>query len=248
MLFKFPQKKIVLDCFTYDENIITTAPIVPAIKLIPDWWKTLPDGNIQNGNFYPHATMKNCVGMVDYYKKSFVIPLWSEMAISINSNGTYRWQFSDNTTAADTHDLQSQATGFLNNFGHIKIVSPWHIKSKENIHWVWSQPTYSFPNEQEFILPPAIVDYFYQSTTHINMLFSVDKTRLINIPHGQPMIHITPMTEKKIEIVRHLVSKDEYDRKKERNARISFVKKYAIKVKRIKQFNDCPFRNHTGDQ
>jgi len=247
MIFKFPRKKIVVDCFTYDQNIITTAPIVPAMKLIPDWWKTLPQSNVEKNKFYPSATMKNCVGMVDYYKKSFVIPLWSEMALSINPNQNYSWQFADRVTEAEVHDLRAQALGFLNNFGHLKVITPWHISTKENISWVWSQPTYSFPDEQELIILPAIIEYFYQNASSINMLFSLDKPRIITVPLGQPMVHLTPMTEKKVEIARHLITKIEYIRKQTSKLPTSFIKGYATRVKRIKQFSDCPFQNHIED-
>jgi hypothetical protein len=245
MIFKFPQKKIVLDCFTHNENVLKTAPIVPAMKLIPDWWKQIPDQGIEPGTFYPHGTMKNCYGMIDYYKKSFAIPLWTDMAISINNDMGYTWQFSDRTTEAVAHNLLRQATGFLNNFGHIKIHSPWYIQEKQGIQIVWSQPTYSSPKEQELILPPAVIDFKHQNAVHLNMLFSLDKPRTIMVPQGQSMIHLTPITDKKVEIVRHLLTIEEYNRKRNSSTMLSFIKKHAKTIERKKQFSDCPFHNHT---
>jgi hypothetical protein len=247
MIFKFPKKVIVLDCFTYSENIITVAPIVPAIKLIPDWWRDLPQAYTEQGNFFPQGTMKNCSGMIEYYKKSFSIPLWSEVAIQIKPDKTYAWQFADSKTEATIHNLAAQATGFLNNFGHIKIHSPWRLQTKENVQWVWSQPIYNFSKQQELILPPAIVDFSNQNATHLNILFSLDTPKTIIVPHGQAMINLTPITENKIEIARHLVTLDEFQRKTEKFITVSFLKKHSKIISRKKQFKDCPFHNHTNN-
>jgi hypothetical protein len=88
MLFLFPKKKIVLDCFTYSESVLQTAPITNAMKHIPSWWKKLPSAHFEE-TFFPTPTMKGCVGMVDYYANSVALPLWSEIIINVDSNKNY---------------------------------------------------------------------------------------------------------------------------------------------------------------
>jgi hypothetical protein len=245
MIFQFPKKKIVLDCFTYNENILKTAPIVLAPKLIPDWWKKLPTSTYKN-SFFPMGTMRNCSGMVEYYKKSVAIPLWSDLAMNVNSEQGFIWQFSDRATEAHIHDISTEATGFLNNWGHFKIISPWFLSCKEDINWVWSHPTYSFPENNDVITPPAIVNFKHQHATNLNMLINLSKQKTITLLQGQPMIHLTPMSDRKVEVVRHLISIEEYNRKYSSMDMISFYNKYKTVTKRNKQFSDCPYHKETS--
>jgi len=246
MIFKFPKKKIVLDCFTKHEYVIKSAPIVNAIKVIPDWWKTLPVQYSRTNEIYPKSTMKNCVGMVDYYKKSVAISLWSELALKIKSSKDFEWQFSDLQSVIGHHDLEKEATGFLNDYAHFKLLSPWIFSTKEDINWVWSCPLWNFFKSHEIVFPPAIVNYKHQHGTHINLLIYAGKPKTIIIPHGQPLIFISPMSDRKVEIVRHLVSPQEFERRGSNGTPISFIKKYQKQIDTRSKFNDCPFHNHVG--
>ena len=241
MLFKFPKKKIVLDCFTTEHYVAEYAPIVPAMKLIPVWWKELPNSYPLNTKVGRQGTMRNCVGMVDYYKNSIAIPAWSELEIKIFDNGTYVWQFADLKTSAVVHDIKKQATSFLNNYGHLKINSPWAFKTKENISWVWTAPTYNYSDTCEIISLPAVVNYHYQNTTAINLLFPLSQEKLILIPHKRPLALITPMSDRKVEIVRHVISKEEMEKISNKQTSISFIRKYSEIIKSQEFFKDCPF-------
>ena len=245
MIFKFPKKKIVLDCFTYYDHILTTAPIVPAMKLIPEWWKNLPNYFYDEHSKTERSTMRHCAGMVDYYKTSIVIPLWSDLLIDIKSCNQYKWSYSDGMSRAFNHDITNQATGFLNNYAHIKLETPWVFKTKENIKWVWSHPTYSFPNSHNIVSLPGVVNYFEQRSTNINLLFFAEKEIKILIPQNHPMVHITPMSDRKVEIVRHLISKQEFGRLSSAATDITFKQKYETIKKRQKQFENCPYHNKT---
>jgi len=247
MLFKFPQKKIVLDCFTTNEHILKTAPIVPAVKLMPDWWKNLPKSyqGEGEGSFFPKPTMKHCIGMVDYYTKSIVMPLWSDLAINIKSQTEYEWQFSDLFSTASPHNISQQASGFLSGYAHIKLNSPWIFNTKEHISWVWSHPVYSYPNSNSVVCFPAVLDYRMQHGTNINLLVNTDTPKTIIIPQGQPMVHMTPMSDRKVEIVRHLISKEELAQKTSDSTPITFLSKYRKIIDRTEQFSDCPYHNHS---
>jgi len=237
MIFKFPKKKITLDCFTTKAYVIECAPIVPAIKLVPDWWKNIP-----NQDAVYTLTMRHCAGMVDYYKKSVAIPLWASMAITVGEDKHYSWMFSDHTTEAVVHDTKIQAPNFLNDYGHLKITSPWLLKCKEDINWVWSHPTYDYANNNQINSFPAITNFYYQHQTHINTMVSLEKPQTIVIPQGQILTMLTPMSDRKVEVIRHLVSDDEYKRLQNRNLPTLFKNSYANYVARINQFKDCPYR------
>jgi hypothetical protein len=236
IIFKFPNKKITLDCFTYESYVIEYAPINFAIKHIPDWWKNLPIKEMDINNPFAHKNMRHCVGMVDYYKKSIAIPLWSDLMIECYGSNSFKWQFSDRKTEIKNHDTKIQATGFLNNYQHLKIISPWMFRSKKEVNWVWSHPTYNYPNSQDLVCLPAITDFYYQNATNINLMIDAGSPKNIALQHGQPLALITPMSDKKIEIKNHLISFEEWNNIANLSTGITFKNKYANIVKRKNQF------------
>jgi hypothetical protein len=240
MIFKFSQKKIVLDCFTANPDVIEFAPVNFAIKHIPEWWKDLPGSFINNDGFTSSGTMKYCAGMVDYYKKSITIPMWSEFAVKIYENKNFSWQFADCKSSALSHNLEQQAKNFLNGFGHLKIISPWTFKTKDNLNWIWSHPVYNYDTSSDITYLPGITNFKYQCSTNLNVMISLDKEKTIVIPHGQPMVFMTPMTDKKIEIVRHLVSDKEFIAMQNRNG-IVFVNRLKTIIEKKEQFSNCPY-------
>ena len=241
MIFKFKQNKIILDCFTQEDYVINYAPIDYAIKHTPIWWKELLPTVLNDDGFSPMATVKKCIGISDYFKYSIVMPLWSDLSIRIAENKSYQWHFSDGTTNAIVHDIANQATNFLNGYGHIKIISPWLFKTKENIKWIWTHPTYSFKDSSDITSLPAIIDYKYQTGTNINIMLNLSNLKNILIPHGEPLVYMIPMSEKKVEIVNHLVSEKEYKSIQSINTSISFIDKYAKIKNKTQKFSKCPF-------
>ena len=104
MMHFFTQPKIHLDAFTDLRYVVENAPVVNGIEAIPHWWKSLPKDTGQF--FFPTPTMKTCIGMHDYYRKSICMPLWSDLCVSVGQNGTYNWQFSDSRSKAEIHAPQ----------------------------------------------------------------------------------------------------------------------------------------------
>jgi len=243
VIFKFTKKKVVLDCFTYDELVMQTAPIAPAMKYIPNWWRQLDNTYIPDKTFFPTATMKTCAGMVDYYKKSIALPLWSDLCVEV-SNNNYKWQFSDRETPAIIHDIRKQATGFAENHGHMKIMSPWAFKTKEDLYWTWSQPIYNLEESVMGIkVLPGVVNYYRQVSTHINLIVPLSHPKKFMFSQGQALVHLTPMCDRKVDIVRHLVSRNEYERiATQQQKGITFTNIYNTIFQQKQKFLDCPYR------
>jgi len=239
MIFLFSKKKIVLDCFTSDEQLLQTAPVTSAIKQIPTWWKTLPVSRFVGNDFFPHPTMKNCVGVVDYYKNSVALPMWSDLAIKV-ADSNYSWQYADRKSVAEIQDLGAEATGFLPSYGNLKLISPWAFKTKEDVSWVCSQPIYNFSmHNVGVIVAPGVLNFLHQHYTNINMMFPKTKNGLHTFEHGQVMMHLTPMSDRRIEIVRHLVSEVELSRLLDKP--ISFLKNYSKLIEKKHKFSDCAY-------
>lgn len=242
MFFFFKKPEIIVDCFTADEGLVQTMPIEYSTKFMPDWWKKLEKQHLSPDRYYPSGTMKQCRGFVDYYSTSITIPLWSDLAIKVQENNQYIWQFSDRYSEAVVHGVEQRGTYLSDKkYGHMKLTSPWALKTKEQINWVWSQPTWNFDAPEQLLIPPAVVNYKHQCATNVNMFFRVDTPREYLIPFGQPMAHLTPMTESKVILKRHVVTESEVRRIHATQSTFTFVNKYGTAIKNRERFAECPY-------
>jgi hypothetical protein len=214
-------------------------PISHAIKHLPKWWRDLPVKEYEVNRFIPKKNMKRCVGFLDYYKKSIALPLWSDIFIDVNDKG-YNWQYADGHSEAEVHPADQYGEWLpLKDYGHIKLVSPWLIKTKEkNISWVWSQPTYAFDNPEKLVIPPGVLNFYYNSGSHINCMLDRRKKGVIELLAGQPMAFMTPMSDRKVDIKIHVISKEESIKK--HFYPISFTGSYQ-KTKKLIDEQQCPF-------
>ena len=209
-MFFIKPKKIVLDCFTSRPEVYTYAPIQNSNKVFPDWWKQLPSKTMN---------MKYCWGFNQFFANGVTLNLWSDMSLISGVNNATNteeigWGFSDRTTNITQHD-SSQMGSYLDDkkYRHLKIVTPWQFKCKEDINWVFIQNTWAFDEPDSIIIPPGILEFKYQSTVNINTLVNIDfyknkQKKIFNF--GTPLVNIIPMSDRKVEIKNHLVSEQEY--------------------------------------
>jgi hypothetical protein len=105
------QKPVVIDCYTDNPHAFEYAKPSKATEFLPKWWKSLPkDG---------HANMSRCAGFIDLYRKSYVLPMWSDFDVWFNPDGSYNWQYADLRSEAQVHD-QAQYTGWAS-WTHISL-------------------------------------------------------------------------------------------------------------------------------
>jgi len=254
--FFFKKKEVVLDCFTHVPHVYDYAKIDRASNYIPQWWKDTPSASPgSNGKL---ATIKHCIGFIDFFREGIVIPSWFEMELDIydfasQNQGLYHWEASSPVVKTDNSHHQEQFYEFSGEAGHnMKISSPWMFKTKESVNFTWTQPTW---NNRSFIshlqILPAVIDFKYQHATEINyFLLSKKEKQLVTVPPLTPLVILHPLTDQKIVIKNHLVSKDEWwrlagasDLLLQRNASDS-AKHYKQKkqlIKQVEELKKCPF-------
>jgi hypothetical protein len=238
----FRTPKIHLDCFTSRADVVEYAPVVNAMEVIPSWWKALPKENAPNlKDFHPTPTMKTCAGMYEYYEKSIALPLWSDLAISVDNNKEYRWQFSDSATAGLVHNYQ-QHLGFLDSDdqAHLKICSPWAFKTKSNVDWVMAEALYNRKTLRGYTTLPGILNFYKQSGTNIQMFIDISSPGFFTIPFGSVFL-LTPMSDKKVVVHRHLIDEPQFKKILTLHNQITFINKYKTIQKTIK----CPYKDNT---
>jgi hypothetical protein len=246
MMFFFKTKKIVIDCFTDRPDVFNYFPIQHTSKFFPDWWKKLP-----NKPENLSRNMKSCLGFNNYFSKGITLSLWSDLSLIVTNipqenRDSLGWLFSDSISTAELHS-PLQFDNYLNTqkYKHLKLMSPWLVKCKEDMNWVYTQNTWLFDEPDSVIIPPGIVDFKYQSSTNINLFMNLEylknKKQLI-LESGMPIVNMIPMSDRNIEIKKHLITTQEFINIKKLSTRISFHNSY-IKIKKNTKDNEkkCPF-------
>ena len=250
MNFFFKSDTIVLDCFTDNPFIYETARINQAVKFLPDWWRKLPPpksielkGDLKNFN------LKTCPGFRDLYKKSLVLPLWSEFKIKVLPDGSYEWKAANQATI-QSH-LKVQYDGLFSNvpLAQLKILSPWFVRSKSDLQLMFLEPFFNNTNLNDLRIIPGVLNTKYVTQLNVNCFIepNPDDVRSINLSPLTPLTFLVPLTEKKIELRHHLITTKETMRFTEN---LSFPG-FNLLSKRIKNFDKveelnkkdskCPF-------
>lgn len=217
--FFVKRSEVVVDCFTHHQAAFEYTPIDYGSKFLPDWWKdTKP--SFQNNSGQVGPTIKNCIGLIEYYKNSLIIPSWFEMDLNVYEEGNEQtWTYQSSNTYVDTESTHPREAfkGFaLENGSNLKFTSPWLIRTKEEVRWVWSQPTWNLREHlSTFTVLPAVIDFKYQHSTNVN-LFVQNETNFKNtiIKPNTPLVSLHPISDKNFIIKNHLISYEDFTQKK----------------------------------
>jgi hypothetical protein len=242
MIF-FKRKKIILDCFTINQIAYEKYPIDYAKSFYPEWLKNSSSSYIQKSETKANvelSTIKRCQGLINYYKNGFIIPIWSDLYFETNENG-YKYNFADNESLIESHP-QKQWENFANpsQFNNIKIINPWALKTKKDIKFYYGYPFWNYSLHINYFYPPAIIDFKYQTSANINMFIHSNSN--FKLSAGDPIVHLIPLSENKIEIKNHLISKEEFIKLKLQNQTNMFALRY-LKNKTFQNLKEkkCPF-------
>lgn len=246
--FNFLRKDTIIDFYTDRADVFNFSPIQRAGRFIPTWWKELPKTSQSlNNPLVSSSTMRQCVGFTDLFSQGFMLPLWSDVAITIGkqqeqSQHSYHYRFADSRSEIEHHgEFQWNRAYPLTHYQHLKLLSPWRGVCKEDIKFLAIQPTWNIENPEDIFIVPGAVSFKYQCGTNINLFYKrkLEDAQYI-LEHDQPLLHYIPLTEKRIKIQTHLVSPEELNRITNINMSIKFTNSYRAH-KRILQQSGCPF-------
>jgi hypothetical protein len=240
------KRKIVLECITASKTVATYAPIQRASKSIPKWWiDVVKNPEPVKEDLMHNTTMAGCTGMRDMYASGVMLPLWCELRVAVGSKGTghYQYQFSDFKSKMGPHE-SGQRGEYLPDYDylHLKIDSPWLFRCDEPINFYFAQPTWNIEKLEDYTIMPGVVDFKYQNTTNINVMFPrTDHMKVIDFPFRQPLAHIVPLDSRPIELKR-ILDKNLHAQIAESFSPITFVNSFKNKKAIDKKLESkCPF-------
>jgi len=245
MLFFIKKRKLVLDLFTKRQMVFDAAKPKMAAHFYPDWWKELKTEHQFGNDIFPSATMRRCMGFVDHYKHGFIIPMWSDFRVELGPIGDpfFIAAFSDATTPLNAHPSVLRGK-FMpdSHYQHVKLHTPWVAKCKEDVYFKWEQPTWGYRNPNCSIVLPGTIEYKYQYSMNVNLMFARQHEKtMIEIPFQQPLVHVTPLTERELELKYHLVNEEEYNTLLQ-GEKLSNINRYrAYRRVRESEERKCPF-------
>ena len=215
MLLKFPEKKIVLECFTSNAAVHKLFPIAAANNHLPKWYKKIPQTIIEvdeNGVEFPLPTFKRCDGFTRLFNTGWVLPLWSDTILETDEDGSWRYRVSE---AAQEHPppvsfhSKEQLGNSFPNHTHLKMNVPWMVREKTGVPFYFNQNTWAIKEHWDHLtVVPGMINFKKQNAVHVNMFLK--KGIKITLEHNTPLVHCVPLSESKLEIKNYLVSDEEY--------------------------------------
>ena len=216
--------KVHVDCFTCDAYLYESVPNVLSHKTYPQWWLDLPlkkkmfdidtlekNGHpldLSKGTIEEYHNMKNCYGFLEFYKKGFVLESWADLLVKTDEEGFSH--IYSNGQCPDSHPIGQRGKGFRN-YHHMKLLNPWIYKEKSGVKFLLAPAVWNH-EEYDFVIPTGVVDFKSTvSTLNINMFLRKRKQEIF-VPVGMPLVHMIPLTEKKLTIKNHLVTKAEHEK------------------------------------
>lgn len=238
-MFLFKKSKIFVDAFTTNAGIYEHSRPSEAVEFLPQWWKDLPKRiDVQQyGIDVPLATMKMCEGFIDQYKHSFIVPLWSDLIIKTFETGQWTHVFSTpDTPSIEEHiAFMTRDVSAFNKLIQLKLMTPWLLVEKEGINFQLTDPVWNRLTMPTIHTAPGILNFKYQNAL-VNVFLAEKRDATMTFHEGDPLLSLTPMTEKEVVFNYHLVSAEEYKRISDRTMYRSSFSGFHRKNKRR-----CPF-------
>lgn len=244
-MFFIKKSEVIFDTFTSNEQAYKYYSIQKASEFFPSSIKTAPSKYLDYTKF-EQSTLKRCVGVLEYYKHGFILPLWTDIEFKFNESvkGVYNWRAASNIELASHNPQQWDFYTEKDKVTHIKITSPWSFKCKEDIRFLWQRPYWNFNPFENHSFPSAIIEYKYQRATELNLFLDVNSDNIF-LKANTPMAHIIPLTDKQIVIKNHLVSEEEYKKISNFNRKSTFANAYydnkKNEIEYEKKQKKCPF-------
>ena len=179
------------------------APVEPATKHIPKWFKNMLDyipqeltsndglpKNHSTSKKWLDGTVKRCPAIIDFAAEGFIIPMWSDYLIQrIGNTIEFSTKFSEYPIDLHFNEQIYNWNFKEDDFRHsVKFLNPWRIYTPEGYSCMFIAPYYQF--EHRFTVLPGIV----QTDKHHSVQFPtiLHSTDDVLVERGMPFVQVIP--------------------------------------------------------
>lgn len=225
MLFKFKQKPIVVDCLTSDKAAFDLAPIAPASKFRPKWWKNLKKTG---------RNASACPSFAHIFRTGFVVPSPCDYKVSVKKfceeedpifyniekslvgdgdvmvvdvfDGKQRFGFDKQSH----HHPPDEVFGWnTKTHRNIKILTGWHLHCSEYVKFYMAPMIWDDHQTDDYIITSGMIDLKYNHTSNVHIWANIEKEREFAIPINRPLQHYIPLSERPVHLNVELVPEGE---------------------------------------
>ena len=210
MIYNYIKKIFEVDTpeitfWTAHDGLEQVVPVLPATKIIPDWFKKIPAYD----KIWNLPTIKNCPAVPDLFKNAYVIRMWTDLKLTVTLQNTdiitnklqkvFNYsQPADNTFVIDTHG-DNQFIDALNEDQQKdkvfvwKPICPWFIKTSPGYSVLQLPVIYDY--NTDFEVMPGVIDSDHHC--QINPQLIQKKYGEIFIERGTPLVMYIPFKRTK---------------------------------------------------
>ena len=235
----FPEKIIELHCYTCRSDVYNFAPIQETKKISRGWFSRHPVDK-------KRASAKACPSLRGVLSAGATMPMWSDLHLQVtppeDKKCAWKYQYSDAQSSIEQHwfDQMGQPEQDAN-FVCLKLISPWLFSCREDVDFLLLGDQLELLKYGGVEIMQGQINFKHQSGTNINTLVRKKESGMdFILPFRFPLVKFIPLTSKKLKVVNHLVSKNEWESLQGNNIRVSFSLPYYKKrnvLKGKKEFN-----------
>ena len=207
-------KKIVLEVFSPNGQLIDLFPPKKSNTVQPNWFKELSKENSFGSSSV--LTVKNCPGIKDLYSSAITIPSWADYSITVETDKSINIDSPMEIPGghSSVHRLGIQAPNAWPNYANVKFISPWKFYCSDPIKWMWVPATWDNHNPCEYQVIPGMLEFKAQHESNISALFPFKThTYTVNIKAGDALAYLVPITERPWDIEIKMLTPEEWSRK-----------------------------------
>jgi hypothetical protein len=158
----------------------------PAKNFIPEWFKNIPSKDTN--------TVKSCPSFPDYFSQGYIIPMWSDVRLSSNSDSWF-WETSTDKIKWETHSNKQFLDYEKVKFNGVeaqfvfKALCPWRVITPPG--WSVLQLPLFYHFNQKWSVLPGVIDTDVHSYINQQVLYH-GNGETVTINRGDPFVLYIP--------------------------------------------------------
>ena len=217
------------------EGLEKVSPILPAYKVLPQWFKDIKEsGVLQGNNKIPlYSNFKACPGFIDFAMQGYVVPLWCDLHINVNLVKGTTWATPNKNFQFEFHN-DNQYKDYIpehakrNTISILKPVCPWRVFTPKGYSMYQLPMSYEFNEIFEVMTGTIHSDMYHE----VNQQMVLKKEGEFMIPKGTPLAVYIPYKRQKYDF--ECIMETEKLRKKSFLSELSVSTKFRNRFRKIK--------------
>ena len=177
-----------------------------------------------------NATLKRCPHVNQMLTTGIIFPAWLQLNLkTFDQVDVCEVQTYPENVPLIPHNPQDYAHHKPNMF-HGKVMSPWQIREKSGVEFIWTSPAWHQRDPLKYWTCPAITEFKYQHATIVNLMVPFNSE--IKVEVGDPWLHLIPLSDKRIKLKTELVTTQELAKLNSLMMGLGSYQKFVNRMKR----------------